>query len=370
MLLLFPEPESTASFALHDHFLTKMRILTGEDVSGLLRSLSSNDARELLNSFSQGLADYSKAKGSSNANIIQPARVVFQNAGQNTVLTMPVSDGDTVVKVATVPHKGDIAGAITVYNSVGELQGVLNAAEITAFRTALASMTILTRWPAPSHPSVCVFGSGKQAEWHLRLALLLIPGITKVIIFNRGAKRLKDLESAVLSGLRDVHSSVEFETVASEGNSSYSSTLRERLAKADIICCCTPSTEPLFTNGELQSTSKSRFMSLIGSYKPSMHEIDADTLRAARESGKIYVDTEEGCLEEAGELISAGFGPDDLIEVGQLFAQTGPAGSEVDGERSLTIFKCVGFGFMDLLVSKSLLSMAEEASKGNVVDDF
>ena len=49
---------------------------------------------------------------------------------------MPVSDtSSTVVKVATVPAKGNIAGAITIYSGqTGELEGVLNAAEITAFR--------------------------------------------------------------------------------------------------------------------------------------------------------------------------------------------------------------------------------------------
>ena len=49
---------------------------------------------------------------------------------------MPVSDtASTVVKVATVPAKGNIAGAITIYSGeTGELEGTLNAAEITAFR--------------------------------------------------------------------------------------------------------------------------------------------------------------------------------------------------------------------------------------------
>lgn len=66
-------------------------------------------------------------------------KVVFQSNqqhGANTVLAMPVSDtSSTVVKVATVPAKGNIAGAITIYSGkTGELEGVLNAAEITAFR--------------------------------------------------------------------------------------------------------------------------------------------------------------------------------------------------------------------------------------------
>lgn len=348
-----------------------MRLLTEKDISGLLRNLTPADARQILDIFSSGLASYAQDKTKDNARIYQPQRTVFQNHEGNTVLAMPVSDGDTVVKVATVPVKGDIAGAITVYSSVGELLGVLNAAEITAFRTALAAMTILTRWTPPQTSKVCVFGSGKQAEWHVRLALLLIPGIQQITVFNRGADRLRALEENALSALRKSYPDVKFHTVAKQDNSDYQQDLSASLADADIICCCTPSTHPLFGSKELQSKSKPRFLSLIGSYKPGMCEIDSETIDMSRQSGKIWVDLKEACLEEAGELIDANLEEDDLEEIGELFSRdTDNSKSHIDASRELTIFKCVGFGFMDLVISKALLHMAEDAGQGSVFKDF
>ncbi len=347
-----------------------MRILSEKDISSILRNLSPQHAKTLLDSFATGLASYAEAKDKKDASIIQPQRTVIRNNDGNTVLCMPVSDTDTVVKVATVPLKGDIAGAITIYNAKGELQAVLNAAEITAFRTALAAMTILTLWPRPASPNLCIFGSGKQAEWHLRLALILVPDIKSVTVFNRGSKRLHSFDSTVLAALRSPHPSVEFRTVAQEGNNNYSRDLSDGLVKADMICCCTPSTEPLFTAQHLQANSKPRFLSLIGSYKPTMREIDTEVLNIARKSGTIWVDLKEACLEEAGELIDASLKSKDLTEVGELYSNTQAEKPALDGQRELTLFKCVGFGYMDLVISKALLAMAEEADQGLVIKQF
>lgn len=349
-----------------------MRLLTGKDISSILRSLEKKDATRLLKLLSSGLASYTAENNSTDQerSIHQPLRTVIQTRDGNTNLIMPVSNTSaTSVKVATVPNKGDIKGAITIYNPPGELQGVLNAAEITAFRTALASMTIMTRWAAPSKVELVVFGAGKQAEWHVRLALLLISGIQKICVINRGRQRLKDFNQNVLSALRQAHPNVQLNTLAQEGDQDYSAKLRQFLADADIICGCTPSREPLFTSSDLQSkdSSKRKFITLIGSYKPEMQEIDTSTLKSA---SQVYVDSKEACLEEAGELIRAKMGPDDLIEIGELFSQDPEGKTKLGAESALTIFKCVGMGMMDLVISKALLDMAEDLGIGTVLQDF
>jgi ornithine cyclodeaminase len=280
---------------------------------------------------------------------------------------MPVSDtSTTAVKVATVPHRGDIQGAITVYSATGELQGILNAAEITAFRTALATMTLLTRWKVPKAPEMVVFGAGKQAEWHVRLALLLVPGIKKVTVINRSSARLEKFQNDVLSSLESTHGKVSFQTLATESDDK-KSRLGGALATADIICCCTPSTLPLFDSTQLRREDhQQRFMSLIGSYKPEMQEVDTATIRLAGKN--LYVDSKTACLEEAGELIKAGLGVNDVIEAGEVFLN--PPKAQLDPEAGFTIFKCVGFALMDLSISQALLKMAEEKGIGMVVDSF
>jgi len=356
-----------------------MRLLTGTDISTILRNLSTDQANEFLDTLSTALGSYyleSTNEHDSSNKIVQPPRIAFQTKqdhGNNTVLAMPVSDTtSTVVKVATIPAKGDIAGAITIYSGeTGQLEGVLNAAEITAFRTALASMTILTRWPAPDSVNFCVFGGGKQAEWHVRLALLLVPGIGHVTVVNRSTKRLEAFEQDVFAQLRSIHPNVGFRALAQQGNNGYQQDLRKVLQEAHIICGCTPSTEPLFPASDLDHGPEERFISLIGSYKPHMQEIDTETLDLARQrNGKIWVDQSEACLEEAGELIKAGLGKDDLKEIGELFSNERGKRAQLEKGRRLTLFKCVGFGFMDLVISKALLKTAEDLGKGVVVDAF
>jgi ornithine cyclodeaminase len=270
--------------------------------------------------------------------------------------------------VATVPNKGDIQGAITLYNAVGELQGVLNAAEITAFRTALATMTLLVRWKAAPSPKLVVFGAGKQSEWHVRLALLLVPGIKTVTVINRSRQRLEKFEQDVLSALRSSYSEAQFEIISPEANDDYHAQMAIRLAEADIVCGCTPSVEPLFAAQDLQlNLSKPKFLSLIGSYKPGMQEVDTETIRRG---GKIFVDSEDACLEEAGELIRAGLGPNDLVEVGSLYSTDGDEKAQLEHEKELTVFKCVGMGLMDLVIAQALLEIAENLKVGTVLKNF
>lgn len=350
----------------HRPFLHTMRLLTGPEISTILRDLSKDNATRLLDSLAQGLASFSSEKnGKDDVSIRQPLRTVIQTKEKNTVLIMPVSNTSTTsVKVVTVPNRGDIKGAITIYNSVGELQGVLNAAEITAFRTALTTMTLLVKWKAPSSPNIVVFGAGKQAEWHIRLALLLVRGIKSVTIINRSQQGLEKFESNFLAELKLSYKGVAFVLISPEGNANYHSQMATRLAEADIICGCTPSTEPLFTAQDLEiSSSKPKFLSLIGSYKPEMQEVDTETIKLG---DKIYVDSKEACAEEAGELIRAKLEVNDLIEVGELCS----SGAQLDHEKALTIFKCVGMGLMDLIIAQALLDIAADERVGTVLEDF
>ena len=348
-----------------------MRLLTGPQISTILRGLSKENATLLLDALASGLASYSAEKGSKeHASIHQPLRSVIQTRDRNTTLIMPVSNTTTTsVKVATVPNQGDIKGAITIYDATGDLHGVLNAAEITAFRTALATMTLLVRWKAPARPNLVVFGAGKQSEWHARLALLLIPRIKNVTVINRSRERLDKFQETVISGLNSSYPNVHFRCISPEANDDYHNQLSRHLADADIVCGCTPSTKPLFKAEELKiDSSRPKFLSLFGSYKPNMQEVDTKTIRLG---GSIYVDSVDACLEEAGELIKAGLAADDLIEVGSLYSSNEGENRSLEHHReALTIFKCVGMGLMDLVISQKLLEIAESSNIGTVLSDF
>ncbi|KAJ5856231.1 uncharacterized protein N7529_010175 [Penicillium soppii] len=351
-----------------------MHVLSEPDVSKIFRGLTQDQCHSFIKALGDALISISKESKpsfpASDKQIHQPLRTVFTTNKNNSCIFMPISDTvSTGIKVVTVASSG-IQGVINVFNPEGRLQGLLAAAEVTAFRTALATMTLLVRVTTIRKEHVLVLGSGRQAEWHARLALLLYPEqIRRVSFVNRGAKRLAEMERDVFSELRASYPSVSFVTLAKEGVDDYPQKLGGELAAADVIFSCTPSLEPNFGFAELQKAPKQRFISLIGSYKPPMHEIDTETLLSG--GGRVYVDSKSACLEEAGELITAGLGEGDLIEMGDLLG----AGRNVEEAIDVpvgcnVVYKCVGMGLMDLVVGKKVLEVGGEMGLGIHVDGF
>ncbi len=96
----------------------------------------------------------------------------------------------------------------------------------------------------------------------------------------------------------------------------------------------------------------------------------------------MVVDSIEACLKEAGEVIQAGLGPDELVEVGELVMVRKAVMQEVakggEGEKGLkrwieggnVIYKSVGLGLMDLCVGESLVGLARERKVGTTIGEF
>lgn len=120
--------------------------------------------------------------------------------------------------------------------------------------------------------------------------------------------------------------------------------LKEYLTQADGIITTVPSTAPLFDSTILTSTEgrkRGRLIIAIGSYKPHMIEIPIEILhqavktshehrhfhKHAAEGGVVVVDTLNGCLKEAGEIIQAELTPHQLVEVGELVMLEGQLAS-------------------------------------------
>ncbi|KAI1628295.1 ornithine cyclodeaminase [Exophiala viscosa] len=332
-----------------------MLVLKEGDVYGLLSNITVLECNHLLTTLHDALRECTKDKHlpPSERSIHQPEREAITTKLGNTSLFMPTSITTTTgVKVVTL-SSGGLKGAINLFTPDGVLLGVLNAAEVTAFRTSLAVMIPFVRYPHPK-TNMVVFGAGRQAEWHVKLALLLGP-VKHVTIVNRGPPRRME---QLFATLQQKYPDVRFEVLLKSAPD-YDSRLQKCLQDSDFICGCTPATEPHFPASHLDS--KPRYISLIGSYKPVMQEVDSETLLSGQH---IYCDTKEGCLAESGELIRAKVTEDQLIELGELL-----------DDKSLTpngnlVFKCVGLGIMDLVMAGELIQMAQEKGVGIVVDDF
>jgi ornithine cyclodeaminase/alanine dehydrogenase-like protein (mu-crystallin family) len=388
-----------------------MLLLPERTVAQLLRGITPEQFRRLLQALTQALAKFALQKeGKATPWIHQPQRSHITTKDGHVSLFMPASDTTaTGIKIVTVAGKGNggINGVINIFSPEGRLKGLLSATEVTAFRTALATMSLLThcRHILPAQERIVIFGAGKQAEWHARLALLVLHApdsevkSISITFVNRSRERLGKLAHVLgLPELQRCYPALrEVNFLAREDTPDFEQRLRSVVSSSDMIFCCTPSTQPLFPHSYLDSTneggsvgktsgddgtsspssSKSRFLALIGSYQPHMQEVESATLLSG-EHGTIFVDSKEACLKEAGELIMAKGQDYQLVEVAQLFspddhgasaaARKSP-GVPVRPGRNV-IFKCVGMGIMDLVVGKVLLEIAHEMRLGTWVGDF
>jgi ornithine cyclodeaminase/alanine dehydrogenase-like protein (mu-crystallin family) len=121
----------------------------------------------------------------------------------------------------------------------------------------------------------------------------------------------------------------------------------------------------------------------------------------AKQGGAIVVDSVEACLKEAGELIQAGLGGREVVELGELVmlkkdaerkrlesqnsfdsagvelgGRKGSKTEEDDGglrdwlERGNVIYKSVGLGLMDVVVGGDLVRLADSMGVGTRIDRF
>lgn len=371
-----------------------MYILPEPAVGQLLRDLTRPQCLSFLRTLDTALLTVSAQPSSPPEErlVHQPLRTAITTKDNNLSLFMPVSNtSSTGIKIVTASQSHGIIGVINIFSPKGELLGLLSAAEITAFRTALTVMSLFVRVTGSGagagiqRESIVILGSGRQAEWHARLALLLCPGeIRRVAFVNRGRKRLEELERSVISNLKTRYLDVEFTTLSKEGNDHYEEHLCTELARSDAIFSCTPSTEPNFPYSYLaggtgagagSESYKAKFISLIGSYRPHMQEIDPETLLSG--GGTVYVDSREACLEESGELIKADMKGDQLVELGELY-QGQELGENEDeepqpvkvAEGQNVVMKCVGMGIMDLVTGKKLLELGRERDIGVEINGF
>jgi len=105
-----------------------------------------------------------------------------------------------------------------------------------------------------------------------------------------------------------------------------------------------------------------------------MAEVDPTLIRRAR----VLVDSRSACGLEAGELISAGLAPGDMVEVGELLLRSAQDGkwtaevntarvAEVLSGRDVTMFKSVGIGAQDVAISMAVMERAKENGIGTLI---
>ncbi|CAF3457639.1 unnamed protein product [Fusarium graminearum] len=358
-------------------------VLSDRNVNHILDTLSPSDVIDLANALEKALTQYS----CNNEQQYQPHRAVVDRDGQVS-LFMPGTTGQLLgVKIVGItpseklkPSEAGLKSVLTLCDARGHAIGTLNAAALTAFRTALGSM-LPYRFRRKTE-NIVVFGAGAQAMWHIRLALLLKEkDIKSVTIVNRSAERAQQLVESLKGNKQSPWPSHISLRVFDSKND-----LESLVVDADVLFFTTPSTQPVFPASYLTSEkarSKTRYLAAIGSYRLDMQEIDPELLKTVIDHsgpfadvvyrGSVAVDSRDGCLQEAGELVKAEIPTDKMLEIGQLFqtkTKQNPDDLNKWLEDGFVIYKSVGTGVMDLAIGQELLRLAKIKNVGLTAEDF
>ncbi|GLB61842.1 ornithine cyclodeaminase family protein [Cytobacillus sp. NCCP-133] len=232
--------------------------------------------------------------------------------------------------------------------TTGEHVAVMDATYLTVLRTG-ASSGAATKYLARKNSETCaILGCGAQAIGQLQ-AVMSVADLEHIILYNRTIEKAEAFKHKLSSLDPKWRGSISVQADANKA-----------VSEADIVICSTKSSTPLFDGSFLKEGTH---VNAIGSYQPHMQEVDAQTLIR---SSKVVVDTMEGALQEAGDLIipdKEGVWSTDSIysEIGEIICGE-KAGREDD--REITFYKSVGIGYLDTMVASAVYRKAIKEGKG------
>ena len=279
------------------------------------------------------------------ADIETPIRHHHDITAVSTLLLMPAWSKDWA-GLKTVVFKSDNAakGLPTIQASyllidqvTGETVAMMDGGEITRRRTAAASALAADYLARKDAETMTLVGAGALAP-HFVLAHAAVRPLKRVFIYTRSIAKGETLAAELAHHGLEAHSVTDLE---------------HAVRQSDIVSCVTTSTAPIVKGAWLKPGAH---VDLAGAFKPTMRETDADVV--ARSS--VYVDTREGALSEAGDLLQArDEGKFDFANVkGDLFdlCRGVVPGRAVDGE--ITLFKSAGTAIEDLATAIMLYQKA------------
>lgn len=268
-----------------------------------------------------------------NKQFDMPTRTVLQDGQFITMAAAHLPTRSAIVKTLSVNF--DRVPAITGTVVWTELDRpdvlVTDAAAVTTLRTGAAIGVATDLLAPPEANTLTIFGAGAQAIDQVRGVHTVRP-LTRVTVLDPNPHRVATMLATLAAELPGAELRSSCEVATAVGNT-------------DIICCATPSTEPLFHTDMLAPRTH---VNAIGAYRPSMRELPDDLLA----SSVLVVDDLNAVLAESGEIIHALANTDlsqsSLIELGS--ALTHPP----HDPSKRTVFKTVGVAMQDWVIARLL----------------
>jgi ornithine cyclodeaminase/alanine dehydrogenase-like protein (mu-crystallin family) len=268
--------------------------------------------------------------------------------GDGSLLIMPgVREGGAgaTVKLVTVMPGNAGRGLPTIHALVtwidaatGRPLAIVDGAAVTAMRTGAASGVATRILARADAETLTVIGAGAQAEWQIRAVLAVRP-IRRVHVVARDAERTAAFAERMAAAMG----------VPVDATSDREDAVRG----ADVVCCATTSSEPVFDAAWLRSGAH---VNGIGAFRIGMVELPPAVFGQA---SVVAVDSRAAALAEAGDLVAAIseglIAEGDLVEIGSLQ----PDWATSRDPSAITAFKSVGLAIQDVaateLIAASLL---------------
>ncbi len=273
-------------------------------------------------------------RGGFRGDVTAPPRFVSPTVAATTFFAMPAWSKDfTGIKVLTLKADNAAQGLPTIQgtyqlfdNATGTPVAMLDGTELTRRRTAAASALAADYLARQDASTLLLVGAGSLAV-HFARAHASVRPIKRILVFNRTFAKA--------------------EAVARDLGGEAVTDVGAACAQADIISGITSGQSAVILGRHIKPGTH---IDLVGAYKPDMRETDSEAVAMSR----VYVDTHEGALHEAGDLHCAvAEGKFDWKNIqGDLADLTR---GKVQGRKSadeVTLFKSSGTALEDLAAAK------------------
>jgi ornithine cyclodeaminase len=310
-----------------------------------MRVVSEEQVRKFLDP-AQAIAILEAAfKRDYHATVQMPLRTHMTLASGSILLLMPCHDAGTGaagMKVVTVHESATAARDrvnaqfVLVDETTGAIRGIVEANYLTDIRTAALSAIATRILARPDASTLGLFGTGRQALAHI-LVLQGSHAFRRVLVCGSNPSSSEEFVANLCNRWQIAAQAVDSDTCAAE---------------SDVICTCTTAKTPVFDGRLIRPGTH---LNLVGSFQPQSREVDDEVIRSAR----ICVDTYEGALAEAGDLLmplQTG-----VISRRQIVADLHELlnGTHLARQSAteITVFKSVGCALADLVIANLLYGL-------------
>jgi ornithine cyclodeaminase len=268
----------------------------------------------------------------------QPLRQIFTVGDDQMFGTMPgelsalSTFGAKLVSVFADPERPGCTrhqGVVVAYDGKsGAVSCIADAESITRIRTGCASAVATDALARADAEVLAVFGTGVQADAHLRAVPLVRP-FREILLWGRSAEKTRAFAERMSTELGCTIAAV--------------SDAREAASRADVICTVSSSREPIILG---EWVKPGTHLNLVGSSYLGPVEVDSALVAKAR----YIADYRPGVLAQAAELAVArdsGVVDDSHVvgEIGEVLAGRVPGRQSAE---QVTIYKSLGHVAQDL----------------------